>query len=129
MKIRLGFVSNSSSSSFCVYGLSLRSIDFINYSKRKNPMTEHEYEELDMDQTAQLVDKIIEKHIKKYKLNNELRYELDDEYVYVGRPYETLGENETGHAFKELAKKILEQLLPNADEINPRHICEIVCSG
>ena len=74
MKIRSGFVSNSSSSSFCIYGA------FFENSK---------YPSDEMEKKAAEAGLTIE-YGPPYT-----------EGVYIGRGYDTLGDNETGAQFKQ----------------------------
>ena len=100
MKIRLGFVSNSSSSSFCIYGAELgRSFTdeennerYIEYNGEK-----HKIEEL-------------EKIISRLKLNVEV-YDWSDLPVYIGRSFKEINDEETGLQFKKRIKNDLRTLL------------------
>lgn len=117
MKIRNGFVSNSSSSSFLIYGISGINLE-------------------DVIVTQDIVDKINERR-KKYgqalctiedlKESVGCNISLDDPYIslddicscfdlscrspyssyYVGISWSNVGGNETGDQFKERVKKIL----------------------
>jgi len=81
MKIRNGFVSNSSSSSFCIYGAAIEK------------------------------DKIDEAAAEKLGLN--VHYgdpNCDEDYVYVGRSWRSIKDDETGRVFKENIEKLIEQL-------------------
>lgn len=79
MKIRSGFVSNSSSSSFCLYGVYLE------------PFTEEEKERLE-----------------ELNLGLELAWSYEG-YGYVGLPWYEIGGEETGNQFKARATKLLVQ--------------------
>jgi len=77
MKIRNGFVSNSSSSSFCIYGI-----------KIKGREKEGRAEEIGLE--------------AHYGDSN-----LGDNYLYIGRSWCNIGDNETGAQFKkDIEKKI-----------------------
>lgn len=88
MKIRAGFVSNSSSSSFCLLGTSVSSFDFDN-----NDM-EDKLKELDFE----------------YGIENFY------EEVIIGLSPDEIGNNETGAEFKERVKKLLKEELDIDDE-------------
>jgi hypothetical protein len=93
MKLRFGFVSNSSSTSFSIYGVFLDDMDEV----RKFLNAKEE------DDTYELIDALAEK--------NGLEYHCDpnDEGYYVGIPFTQIGDNETGREFKEkVAKKLKE---------------------
>lgn len=72
MKTRLGFVSNSSSSSFCLYG--------VNFGD-EIVLTKEDYE-----------------FMNKHGLHDE-RGQYDS--IYVGREWKTIRDHETGGQFKE----------------------------
>jgi hypothetical protein len=82
MKIRQGFVSNSSSSSFCIFGIYLN---------------ENNYEDV-----CELEKKIEEEGL-------EMKYTPSDDIV-VGRSYSTIKDDETGLQFKESVKEKLKKL-------------------
>jgi len=99
MKVRSGFVSNSSSSSFMIYGVSL-------------------YSGLKLDE---LVEKINDEKVSEAKgtwdvaeaigekLGISCEVGQDDECVYFGRYPESIGDDETGAQFKQSVKdKLVE---------------------
>jgi hypothetical protein len=81
MKTRKGFVSNSSSTSFCIYGASIK-------------------ETSDVD----IWEKAIEAGLIAYS-----RPEYNDDYMYVGRQWSGIKDDETGAAFKADTKKKIEE--------------------
>ena len=93
MKIRNGFVSNSSSSSFLIYGAEL--------SKYRDKLLE----KLQVDENYDLCD----------KLENE--FELfassgaDGDSLYVGRTWSSVADNETGLEFKGDVQRKLNDLI------------------
>ena len=72
MKVRMGFVSNSSSSSFCIYGAELKM------------------------ETAD-VEKLEEKAVE---LGLLIEYGQEGEHKYIGRSWDSIKDDETGAAFK-----------------------------
>ena len=100
MKIREGFVSNSSSTSFCIYGtiLSEESVEEL----RKELGDDEDGE----DDIYGLIDGII----TDKKLDLEVQFPPDGEY-YVGRSWSKVKDDQTGSEFKEDVKKQLTSLL------------------
>ena len=97
MKVRHGFVSNSSSTSFCIYGAYVDKTE-------------------DMGWKANLWEAAT-------KLGLHVQLAKDDDGVYVGRKYDTLKDDETGEEFKKDAEKKLRELLGDDFE-QIRFICE-----
>jgi hypothetical protein len=85
MKIRQGFVSNSSTTSFCIYGVALEGND---------PARE---------------DKDL---IKKVKDANLVHYDdMDGGSFYIGRCYDTIGDEETGQQFKQSTEEKIAAII------------------
>ena len=84
MKVRNGFVSNSSTCSFTIYGTLISDEDISN----------------DED-----IDSIIPKGSKLY---THYLPDYYDERGVIGREWRTIGDNETGKEFKESIEKELE---------------------
>jgi hypothetical protein len=80
MKIRLGFVSNSSSSSFCIYGCSFGREEI---QKLLNADEEYGFDSYDFE--------------KKYNIEC---YDFENEY-YIGKSFTKIQDNQTGKQFKE----------------------------
>jgi|WetSurMetagenome_2_1015567.scaffolds.fasta_scaffold142667_4 hypothetical protein len=77
MKIRNGFVSNSSSSSFLIYG------SFITDSQINGISRE-----------------VLEKIIEDNKLDIETFFGEGDDYQYIGKSWDSIKDDETGKQFK-----------------------------
>lgn len=89
MKVRFGFVSNSSSSSFCVYGTYIDEDAFYKkYEEFKDIINENH----------------IETHGTPYDYNND---------TMVGRSYSTLGDDETGGEFKRKTEEVMKKIFGN----------------
>jgi len=82
MKIRKGFVSNSSTTSFCIYGAFLETY----------------VGECHSDMWSE---------VKKYNL--EIHTDQDSGY-YVGRSWDTIADDQTGKQFKESIKEALKEM-------------------
>lgn len=99
MKIRNGFVSNSSSSSFCIYGTC---IDLGNFSEKLNESTilskkfsnDDFIEMYDNNDWYSLLEFISE------NTNLEFFRSDDDNITWIGKSWSTIGDNETGGEFK-----------------------------
>ena len=83
MKIRLGFVSNSSSVSFCIYGVYVDCPD--------------DEEEETLLNSAE-------------KMGLYCRGDQCNEGLYIGRMWSSVGDNETGKQFKESTQEMINEL-------------------
>jgi hypothetical protein len=100
MKIRNGFVSNSSSSSFHIYGIQIDESDFSKMILEKKLTTIEKLEE-------QGINEVI------WDIVPGLGGEYIDNWgsVYFGRYYSGIGDDETGKEFKESTQKALKEFL------------------
>ncbi len=118
MKIRHGFVSNSSSTSFCLYGIRIECYDgekFVNRLKERKPeLLKKIIEESSVENTEDLI-KMSEKYPEEfweiilYGCKNEIKdLEIEsmpeDEDFCIGRGLVQLKDGETGGEFKERTK-------------------------
>jgi hypothetical protein len=103
MKVRVGFVSNSSSSSFCIYGASMDLSEIIEKVKESHLIPEEELERLDEDNEWYELGEILE---KKLGLST---YQSED-YFWIGREWSGIDDNETGRQFKDGVQKKLEDV-------------------
>jgi len=96
MKMRNGFVSNSSSTSFCIFGLYIEDTEFKELRKLLG----------------------LDKNCDMYDIGNEFenRFEFSAYYIpdgygfYVGRELEDIKDNQTMGEFKESIKKTFSDL-------------------
>ena len=100
MKIRNGFVSNSSSSSFCIYGSSFDLYDFMRECKLVDDEMREKYEE---DGEYWEITEMIEK-----KTGLEIHVYEDGE-LWIGKSWSSIGDDETGKDFKENVENIMKE--------------------
>ena len=113
MKVRNGFVSNSSSSSFCIYGVSFDLDEMLEKVRATNFLTEDELKEIEQyqedDETYEITE-LIER-----KLNLSL-YRNEDNSVWIGNSWSNVGDDETGREFKnKIETELLEVFGPDID--------------
>jgi len=102
MKIRNGFVSNSSSSSFCIYGTYIEFDDLMEKIKEMNFLSEEEIETVEED-NWELESILSDK--------TDLSVYSGDGDVWIGKEWSSIGDDETGRQFKESVKSELEKFL------------------
>jgi hypothetical protein len=95
MKVRQGFVSNSSSSSFVIYGAWVKEEDI------KNALDEKAREEIEEDSY------MIQEYM--YDLPMYVHFDYEDRDVAFGRGFSSIKDDETGKEFKESVEKSLEE--------------------
>lgn len=90
MKTRTGFVSNSSSQSFCIYGTYINNSDANNLGKPENQ---------DLMDWAESLETTL-----------SLNYPPYSDGFYIGKNWDSIGDNETGNQFKLSVQKELQKL-------------------
>lgn len=120
MKIRSGFVSNSSSSSFCIFGA------YVNGQEEKmlavlkerfanEPDKMAKLEEISEDDTYELLE--------LYSEEFDLEYVAADSEYYLGRSYSGIGEDETGKQFRESVSTKLDVLGVKSEHHEGEYYC------
>ena len=110
MKTRTGFVSNSSSSSFLIYGACIDSDEAIELTKKLGSAEEVD----DVYGALELIESLLD--------DNDVKLEIHCPYdgesgLYIGRSWDKIGDDETGKEFKERVKadvlKLFKGQCPN----------------
>ena len=126
MKIRTGFVSNSSTSSFCLYGICIEKDELQKKILKLSPKLQEKYKKMKAGETV--MDDDNEYELTDYNLDYELEEfaskvlakhdlvlqsagEYDEENYYVGRYWSSVGNKETGQQFKDSTSTSLKETL------------------
>jgi hypothetical protein len=102
MKIRNGFVSNSSSSSFCIVGVSLEGDEFEKAASLKRTDDE---EYIDRYEQFEIL-------CKKKKVSDLEFFTDEDDYVFIGKDIFSMKDSETMGEFKNRTLKDFNKILP-----------------
>ena len=112
MKVRTGFVSNSSSSSFCIYGaffeqgeIDFSELDAVN-AENENDNEKDDYYEDDYEICRRPSSAC---EMRASKLGLECYYFDGSDGNYVGVSWSSIGDDETGSQFKERVKKAIAE--------------------
>lgn len=106
IKIRSGFISNSSSSSFVVYGIGLNDNEFFSICQ------EHFSEEV-IERIKEEPYEVQELSQLKDKFGLEFIHDWECEYHLIGRQFKMIGDNETGLQFKNDVTEKLKSVVQN----------------
>ncbi len=121
MKIRVGFVSNSSSSSFVIYGTSFETSELIELLV-KNKVIKKSREQLEKfiedGEEGELISEAFEKS------DIESFFDYENSTVYIGNSPFEIKDNETGKEFKERTEQAIEKMIGKRVELY--RICETI---
>lgn len=98
MKVRTGFVSNSSTTSFCIFGIEASEDELLQELIEKNEEEDTDYSE------------VIEKMATKAKLDHYDDYNAN--VHYIGLEWRKIGDKETGAEFKAKVKEKIKKAFP-----------------
>ena len=101
MKIRNGFVSNSSSSSFHIYGTVLYESELRKIILEKSLATEKEIEEYSIGEFFGDLEDLCDEETTDIELM--FFFDSEDEMAYFGREYSSMQDEETLKEFKKTA--------------------------
>jgi len=131
MKVRTGFVSNSSSSSFCILGYAFDTSEFFdrlslsdekkakilkeaNEDHRLLDKKDEEGDFKDFEEAFEVLDKNYELYELVEALGLDAEIDSECDIIYVGSSFEDLGDDETGGEFKKrIAEEVGEILTVN----------------
>ena len=108
MKVRAGFVSNSSSSSFCIYGTSMELNEIREKIKESNLIPQEKLDRMEEEDEWYELGEILE---EKLGLST---YQSED-YFWIGREWSNIDDEETGRQFKEGVEKKIEDVFGPTD--------------
>jgi len=107
MKCRNGFVSNSSSSSFLIYGVKVEPMQF-----REAVNTLIARGEVPGWDEAVKEEEYISEFDGVLGLNVHAPWDYADEPIYVGLSWDRVGDDETGRQFKNRAEDAIRTIFP-----------------
>jgi hypothetical protein len=111
MKIRHGFVSNSSSSSFCIFGIYVNKEELLSAQEllNKGLLKEEDFKYKCWKEDPS-------EYISKIGLTVD---SMPDDYdkLYIGNEWTSVKDDETGSQFKERTINALKQVIKNPDKI------------
>jgi len=109
MKLRAGFVSNSSSSSFCLFGIRLSTDKAMKLAiGKENADGKVITEDMAYEDPSTAMEILL------HDTDLEFVDDYEGETIYIGRSFNLIGDKETGGEFKKSVKDGLKKLLVSA---------------
>lgn len=104
MKNRSGFVSNSSTSSFLIYGASIDSSDASNWLREHKNLSDDDIDAMDSWEIREILE-----------AEAGLNFFGNSDYgMYVGASWDEVGDDETGKQFKARVEAKIKEVFPDA---------------
>lgn len=107
MKIRKGFVSNSSTTSFCIMGVTMSGSEFLEKCRVAHP------EFTDVEDVYDMFEKVAQKLDKSYSFYGAPY----DDIIYLGQDPEEQDEDETKRQFKARVKREMTEFFGEAVDV------------
>ena len=122
MKVRTGFVSNSSSSSFCIYGTIIEDSTenremLLKFLEEKCNVSKEDLENLREVEDMSEIGYEVEEQLK------DLSSDYYDDSLYLGRSWRSVKDDETGMQFKESIEKKLKEILGDKIKCDTHEEC------
>lgn len=108
MKYHQNFISNSSSSSFIIYGINTSIDDVTKYAK-SNFSENSEYQKIALKDDYEIIE-----FLNDTISTIEFIADYEDDSVYVGRSFETIKDDETGKMFKDSVEEFIKESFPQS---------------
>ena len=113
MKIRTGFVANSSSVSFCIYGTRVDTCDdVVRELVGELLLKDGKGEEADKLKGSEYATSEWLEHFCG-QLGLYARGDQFGDYLYIGREWSSIKDDETGKQFKDSVEELVAKLFPN----------------
>lgn len=117
MKIRHGFISNSSTTSFCIYGTDVDVFGFSDEKIMEWVKANGDEESLQEEYNGEVQDYVSEDYyafLEWITEGTDLEIDYLDDSYYVGMPYTAWKDDETAKEFRERVETEIKKIIPDA---------------